>query len=107
MVFSKLYICLAHAVVIVANLENINSIAARHWELFAGQNYFDAHGVFVGALLGAPLLFVMMVILVHTFTYSTSRLNVLYPRLSMLYLSIEYALPLGVVCLASEDTLLV
>lgn len=55
----------AFIVIIVANLENINSLAVRHWELFAGQNYFDEHGVFVGAVLGVPLLLIMLVILVR------------------------------------------
>lgn len=49
---------------VMANLERINSIATQHWQSFARQNYFDKHGVFVGAVLGAPLLLIMFVILV-------------------------------------------
>lgn len=54
----------AISVGVVATLERINSIAAQHWQLFAGQNYFDQHGIFVGAILGAPLLLIMFTILV-------------------------------------------
>ena len=44
--------------------ERLNRLGARHWRSFAGQDYFDPHGVFASALLSAPLLLVMFVILV-------------------------------------------
>ncbi len=56
---------MCHAVAIVYNAERLNSLAAHHWQRFAGQNYFDEHGVFAGALLAAPLLLVMFTILVR------------------------------------------
>ena len=52
------------AVALVYNAERINSLAGRHWQQFARQNYFDGNGVFAGVLLGAPLLTIMFVILV-------------------------------------------
>ena len=44
--------------------ERLNSLAARHWRQFSGQNYFDPNGVFLSAVLSAPLVFTMFVILV-------------------------------------------
>lgn len=46
--------------------ERINSIAAQHWERFATQAYFDSHGIFCSAVLSAPLLLSMFVILVRS-----------------------------------------
>jgi Transmembrane protein 18 len=53
------------AVALVYNAERINTLAGRHWQQFARQNYFDGNGVFAGVLLGAPLLTIMFVILVR------------------------------------------
>lgn len=36
--------------------EWLNTIGASRWESFAGQNYFDKHGVFMSVLWSAPLL---------------------------------------------------
>jgi hypothetical protein len=36
--------------------ERINAFAARHWRLFATQDYFDARGVFYSAVVGGPVL---------------------------------------------------
>jgi Transmembrane protein 18 len=52
-------------VALVYNAERINTLAGRHWQRFARQNYFDGNGVFAGVLLGAPLLLIMFVILVR------------------------------------------
>lgn len=57
--------CTCPAVALVYNAERANALAGRHWERFASQNYFDKHGVFTGAFVGAPLLFIMFVILVR------------------------------------------
>nr|CAD1838701.1 unnamed protein product [Ananas comosus var. bracteatus] len=46
--------------------ETINSILAKRWKSFAGQNYFDTHGLFISALWSGPLLFITAVILVNT-----------------------------------------
>ncbi|KAL6769924.1 hypothetical protein ACKKBG_A32895 [Auxenochlorella protothecoides x Auxenochlorella symbiontica] len=45
--------------------ERLNGLAASHWQRFSSQNYFDAHGIFLSAVLSAPLLLVMFVILVN------------------------------------------
>ncbi len=50
---------------IVFNAERINSLAARHWQSFATQNYFQSLGVFTSALLSAPLLLTMFTILIN------------------------------------------
>ncbi|KAG8470989.1 hypothetical protein KFE25_009410 [Diacronema lutheri] len=36
--------------------EWLNGLGAAHWEAFAGQNYFDKHGVFMSVMWSAPLL---------------------------------------------------
>lgn len=36
--------------------ERLNSIGAARWQSFAGQNYFDKHGVFLSVMWSAPLL---------------------------------------------------
>lgn len=50
---------------IVYFAERINDLAARHWQSFATQDYFDAHGIFYSAVVSAPLLATMFVILVR------------------------------------------
>lgn len=47
--------------------ERLNALAARHWRSFAGQPYFDEHGIFTSAVYSVPLLVVMFVILVRVF----------------------------------------
>ena len=49
----------------VFNAERINNLAARHWESFSRQNYFQDHGLFTSAILSAPLLVIMIVILIN------------------------------------------
>lgn len=36
--------------------ERLNHLGAEHWRAFAGQDYFDKHGVFISVLWSAPLL---------------------------------------------------
>jgi hypothetical protein len=45
--------------------ERLNSLGARHWRSFAGQNYFDPRGVFISALLSAPMLTIMFAVLIN------------------------------------------
>ena len=45
-------------------LEPLNTLGRRHWRSFAGQNYFDANGIFVGVTVAAPLLLAMLIALV-------------------------------------------
>ncbi|OVA12309.1 Transmembrane protein 18 [Macleaya cordata] len=46
--------------------EKINIFLGNNWKSFAGQNYFDPHGVFLSALWSGPLLFISIVILVNS-----------------------------------------
>ena len=62
------------AVGIVYNAERLNGIAQQHWEKFAGQPYFDSHGVFTSAVLSAPLLLDMLIILVSSALLQPARL---------------------------------
>ena len=54
------------AVGIVYSAERLNRLLHQHWEKFAKQPYFDAHGVFTSTVLSAPLLLDMLIILVST-----------------------------------------
>ena len=49
--------------VLVRMAERLNGIAARHWQSFATQNYFDQKGIFVSIMLCTPLLFDSLVML--------------------------------------------
>ncbi|KAK9844385.1 hypothetical protein WJX74_001825 [Apatococcus lobatus] len=63
---SLTFLCIVFfaAVGIVYNAERLNGLLHQHWEKFAGQPYFDAHGVFTSTVLSAPLLLDMLIILV-------------------------------------------
>lgn len=52
-------------VALVYGAERLNALGGRHWQRFAGQNYFDEGGIFVSAVLSAPLVFTMFVVLVR------------------------------------------
>ncbi|MCL7030625.1 hypothetical protein MKW94_027859 [Papaver nudicaule] len=45
--------------------ESMNTFLGSNWKSFAGQNYFDKHGVFLSALWSGPLLVISIVILVN------------------------------------------
>jgi len=54
--------------ILVRCAELINGYAARNWESFATQNYFDRGGIFVGIMLCGPLLincFIMLTMLIR------------------------------------------
>lgn len=51
--------------VLVRCAEYINGYAARNWESFATQNYFDRNGIFIGIFFCGPLLldsFLMLIL---------------------------------------------
>lgn len=50
--------------------ETLNHLAAQHWQKFAGQNYFDEHGIFYSIVVSAPLLLIVFVILVSRALFS-------------------------------------
>ena len=52
------------AALIVFNAERINNLAAQHYKSFTDQPYFDRHGIFFSAIVSAPLLFSMFILLV-------------------------------------------
>ena len=49
----------------VYNAQRINTSLQAHWKAFARQPYFDDQGVFISALVSAPLLLIMLVQLVR------------------------------------------
>uniref|UniRef100_A0A7S1T5J4 Transmembrane protein 18 n=1 Tax=Tetraselmis chuii TaxID=63592 RepID=A0A7S1T5J4_9CHLO len=54
--------------------ERINSYLATQWEKFATQPYFDTRGVFISAVMSAPLILIMFVILIN---YLLASVNLL------------------------------
>ena len=63
------------AVLAVYSSERLNRALAQNWQTFAGQPYFDENGIFISAVLSAPLVLDMLVILV--------RLRLLYTVLAV------------------------
>ncbi|KAL4560559.1 hypothetical protein LXL04_032712 [Taraxacum kok-saghyz] len=59
--------------------ERLNSVLSDNWKSFAGQNYFDRHGVFLSVLWSGPLLVFSMIILVNTL-FSLCNLMVKWKR---------------------------
>lgn len=44
---------------------NINELAARNWQLFSRQQYFDSDGFFISVVFSMPILLNCMLILVR------------------------------------------
>jgi len=53
------------AVVTIYNADKINALASRHWETFSRHDYFQANGVFISAVMSAPLLLGMFIVLIN------------------------------------------
>lgn len=54
-----------YAVSIIYNADKLNRIAAQYWKAFSRQNYFQENGVFISAVVSAPLLLTMFIILLN------------------------------------------
>ncbi|XP_059631908.1 uncharacterized protein LOC132274608 [Cornus florida] len=59
--------------------ETVNRLLGDNWKSFAGQNYFDPHGVFLSVLWSGPLLIVAIIILVNIL-FSLCQLMVRWKR---------------------------
>ncbi|KAM0053349.1 putative transmembrane protein [Helianthus debilis subsp. tardiflorus] len=59
--------------------ERLNTVLSENWKSFAGQNYFDRHGVFLSVLWSGPLLVFATIILVNTL-FSLCHLIVKWKR---------------------------
>lgn len=55
----------SHAAGIVYNAQRMNTYLREHWKAFARQPYFDEQGIFISAVVSAPLLVIMLVQLVR------------------------------------------
>lgn len=64
---------------VVYSAETLNRLAGEQWQQFAGQNYFDKHGVFISVLFSAPLLACAMFVLLNALR-SASRLLIQVKR---------------------------
>ena len=54
-----------HPAGVVYNAQRINTYLREHWKAFARQPYFDEQGIFISAVVSAPLLLIMLIQLVH------------------------------------------
>jgi hypothetical protein len=52
------------AALVVYNGEALNGLGAEHWQSFSKQPYFDGNGIFYSAVVSAPLMIIMFIILV-------------------------------------------
>lgn len=52
------------AMLTVYSSEQLNRLLSQNWQTFAGQPYFDKNGIFISAILSAPLVLDMLVILI-------------------------------------------
>ena len=50
--------------IIIRLAEYLNSLGNQRWREFATQNYFDKGGIFMGIMVCAPLLVVVLVMLI-------------------------------------------
>lgn len=67
------------AMVLVYTSERLNKMLGGQWQTFAGQPYFDKNGIFISAVLSAPLVLDMLVILI-CYLLSLSRMLVQMKR---------------------------
>ena len=59
---------------LVYTAEYVNSYGSRHWESFAGQNYFDKRGVFISVMYSLPMLCAAMFVLLNALRAASSLL---------------------------------
>lgn len=59
-------------VVIVYFSEDINEIAARNWQSFSKQQYFDSNGFFISTVFSIPILLNCMLMIVSVWNKGTS-----------------------------------
>lgn len=64
--------------------ERINVFLANNWKSFAGQNYFDPHGLFLSVLWSGPLLVIAIIILVNTL-FSVCQLILRWKKAELRY----------------------
>jgi hypothetical protein len=64
-IFSLMPTISTRAASLIYSAERINVLAARHWKQFAGQAYFENNGIFTSAVLSAPLVLGMTIVLIN------------------------------------------
>mmetsp|Transcript_27752 Transcript_27752/g.31907 ORF Transcript_27752/g.31907 Transcript_27752/m.31907 type:complete len:176 (+) Transcript_27752:48-575(+) len=62
--------------------EYINSFLSQHWELLAGQNYFDESGFFLSMTFQLPLLMMALYVTVNAI-YNAGSMLIKYKRLQI------------------------
>eukprot|EP00890_Picochlorum_soloecismus_P000988 jgi/Picsp_1/1890/NSC_05356-R1_protein len=53
------------SMITIYNADKINTLASRHWEAFSRHDYFQANGAFISAVVSAPLMLGMFIILIN------------------------------------------
>lgn len=70
------------ALALVRASRPLNTLAAVHWREFAGQDYFDSHGVFASVMWAGPLL-LLLSLMVLAAVVRAARLLVKVKRLQL------------------------
>ncbi|CAH0726485.1 unnamed protein product, partial [Brenthis ino] len=72
--YSNFQICLFITLLLLVYFsESINEIAARNWNLFSRQQYFDSKGLFISVVFCIPILLNCM-IMVGSWLYQSTQL---------------------------------
>lgn len=69
--------------------ERLNGYLAANWKSFAKQPYFDQQGIFFSAMISAPLLLTMFILVVRC---RVVNFNLLFAS------TVPYRLPSGYMC---------
>lgn len=56
--------------------ERVNALAGQHWQAFAGQDYFDSHGIFYSVLVSLPTVINLFAVLIFYLMEVTSLMVV-------------------------------
>ncbi|KAF6253983.1 transmembrane protein 18-domain-containing protein [Scenedesmus sp. NREL 46B-D3] len=72
--FLGIMFCVLGAAVFLG--ERLNALAGDHWEAFAGQDYFDSHGIFYSIVVSGPAVVNLFAVLIFYLIEVTSLMVV-------------------------------
>lgn len=62
----------------VRSSETINQYAAKNWQSFSRQQYFDSQGLFISVVFSMPVLFNCMMMVVSINSYCTLVITIMF-----------------------------
>lgn len=66
----------------VRSSETINQYAAKNWQSFSRQQYFDSQGLFISVVFSMPVLFNCMMMVIN-WLWLSSNMMVTYKRVEL------------------------